>query len=825
MAKAPAKKKAPPPRKPKAGNVFQAFGSGINAWLPFEVVNRAVAGGAALLGKGSYQNNLRLLQEQDEANRKAHPWAYAAGAVPAALAGGIGVTRGISGTGKVLSKAPGIVGKAGKAVQASQVFNRGEKLKNAGKLAATGGTFAGAEEAVRGGDVGDVATAAAVGAAAAPAADVAMKSIGFVGRPFVDLVAQKNYGQILRRLTKATPDELKTARAAYVAKTGAEPTLFEILPKADRDHIGKIVIRNSPQMQEKAADAIRSRAANVEPEMRARVEAATSGKMDSIRKAMETDLATSRGGTPDVLDPRMAAEATGSTAGGAKLREAEARNIMAPHDDTVAYGSVEDLLPQSPTALPNGTIQWNIADPEAAALINRAAGLLRIGDRGVTISNITDMQRGLKRMVDRNDVNSDAAQRALQHIDDLLQQDHPRAAAAIQQMRDAYAGRSRMIEGMQEGGRSRTAKDFPVSDAGDLNTYRNIFETPEGATGRTIGQTNQLKEGFSGTPEEAIAATGRLAEDTGLQRAIGENISPRAAYELSEAAKAQAESLRRIAELRSKTKGDVAEADLRALGDALLAFNPGSFMMTKTAAIARLMRLTKLGDKKATAIVDRLFSQDPKVIDDAIKMFDRVGGPGRQFLGEIAHSLEVNASRAGPWSVTPQEQPGEAPAEPGYSQMSDEELMQAIGQQPQAEASPYAGQVDAYSPEFQDLFGRVLNQESGSRQTDENGTPIQSGAGAIGVAQVMPDTAPEAAQLAGLPWDEGAYYMDAHYNAALGAAYLNEMLRRFNGNPALALAAYNAGPDRVMKALGRGQRDWYSHLPRETQDYVRAILQ
>lgn len=149
--------------------------------------------------------------------------------------------------------------------------------------------------------------------------------------------------------------------------------------------------------------------------------------------------------------------------------------------------------------------------------------------------------------------------------------------------------------------------------------------------------------------------------------------------------------------------------------------------------------------------------------------------------------------------------------------------MNLIG--PQAEASPYAGQTDAYAPEFQDLFSRLLQQESGTRQFDENGNPIQSSAGAIGIAQVMPGTAPEAAQMAGLPWDEQAYYTDEEYNKALGAAYLNEMLRTFQGNPALALAAYNAGPGAVQRAIARGQQNWFSYLPEETQGYLQAILQ
>jgi hypothetical protein len=78
---------------------------------------------------------------------------------------------------------------------------------------------------------------------------------------------------------------------------------------------------------------------------------------------------------------------------------------------------------------------------------------------------------------------------------------------------------------------------------------------------------------------------------------------------------------------------------------------------------------------------------------------------------------------------------------------------------------------------------------------------------AQGVMQLLPQTS---ARLEVLDPFDPAQSIDA------GARYLKELLDRFNGNVKYALAAYNAGPERVMQ---------YGGVPpyRETQDYVTKI--
>ena len=99
------------------------------------------------------------------------------------------------------------------------------------------------------------------------------------------------------------------------------------------------------------------------------------------------------------------------------------------------------------------------------------------------------------------------------------------------------------------------------------------------------------------------------------------------------------------------------------------------------------------------------------------------------------------------------------------------------------------------------LIEALVWQESRWRQ--EAVSPV----GARGLAQLMPGTAREM----------GVDPHDAFANLEGGARYLREQIDRFDGDLEKALAAYNAGPGRVIRARG---------VPRirETQMYVAAIM-
>ncbi len=121
------------------------------------------------------------------------------------------------------------------------------------------------------------------------------------------------------------------------------------------------------------------------------------------------------------------------------------------------------------------------------------------------------------------------------------------------------------------------------------------------------------------------------------------------------------------------------------------------------------------------------------------------------------------------------------------------------------------------------------------RQESNFDVRAESSVGARGLMQLMPKTAEREARMMRQPYAPESLTQRPSLNVALGSHYLCRLLDRYDGHPALALAAYNAGESRVDQWLRNvgdprgGDIDaitWIESIPfKETRNYVQRVLE
>ena len=145
-----------------------------------------------------------------------------------------------------------------------------------------------------------------------------------------------------------------------------------------------------------------------------------------------------------------------------------------------------------------------------------------------------------------------------------------------------------------------------------------------------------------------------------------------------------------------------------------------------------------------------------------------------------------------------------------------------------------------YSLRYPAPYREVLAQQARSRELEEHWVlglirqesrfraNAKSSAGAAGLMQLMPSTARSIAkklQLRGYSW---ARVTDVEVNAALGTAYLKQVLDDLDGSTVLAATAYNAGPGRARRWRDARPLEgaiYAESIPfNETRDYVKKVM-
>ncbi len=128
---------------------------------------------------------------------------------------------------------------------------------------------------------------------------------------------------------------------------------------------------------------------------------------------------------------------------------------------------------------------------------------------------------------------------------------------------------------------------------------------------------------------------------------------------------------------------------------------------------------------------------------------------------------------------------------------------------PSRQAHHHSGRYDPYIAEAARTYGVPFSLIKAIIKVESDFDPYAvSRSGACGLMQIMPDTAKSLGM---------TNTFDPRENIFGGARYLKDLLTRFQGSLPLALAAYNAGPNKV---------DSLKRMPyiKETRDFVERVL-
>ena len=124
---------------------------------------------------------------------------------------------------------------------------------------------------------------------------------------------------------------------------------------------------------------------------------------------------------------------------------------------------------------------------------------------------------------------------------------------------------------------------------------------------------------------------------------------------------------------------------------------------------------------------------------------------------------------------------------------------------------------------IKNLIHAIILQES------EFASEAISYSGAMGMMQIMPNTAKMLSRLEKIEFEEDRLSRDSSYNVILGSRYISDLINEFDGSYVYAISSYNAGPTRVRSWIRSNREieilDWIELIPyRETRNYVKSVL-
>ena len=799
----------------------------------FGIPERLAAAGLKVTGQAgdlSYDETLDAVRARTDEELAGSTSGNILGQIMGSFAGGGVVGNSVKRAGgKLAASGAPIAQKVGNFIQNAVTLKKGQKAANVAKIAIAGAAGGGAQALGEGSDVGQ----GALYGAAAPLALVGGAK-GLQGVLKISRQATRRFSpsitKAIQEVVKESPDALAARHAQISGQVGENVPLIAALNDQDFNAVSKRLLKTSP-------DAVRVAKGHVGKYIRGFMDRMlqhvnNAGKLGDAQNTSIGELAQLRTDTADDIMRPIANQQIDLT--------------QLPLDDLERQmtrqigGRIAGLAPKINEALKDLHPDDLAGMGLDASDIANARKLMTDWGIGMPVTATVKEMDSLRRALNAaggssqasNPANAMAFRNAAKTIADFVSKE---TGGVYGQMVDTYAAHSRMMEGFET-----AAAGKRLTDIADDN-LRNNLRTAEGRVGMKAGELFRQREAVTGRPSQAIAtakdfaAQGRLTRPASLEPGaaqpgtVTENLGDQAAAGLADASQGETQVLGRMLDtekLQALTKNE--DGALSPEEIAYGAMLSGSMAMTKARFAINVIGKAIDGSKKfspkvAENLADMLYSGDSALTQKAMNALRKVGYTDQAISKMMSNALAIGIAGGGEGAPDqPIDESVDLGAAPSVEGDIGDQENQAEDMAPQEESdSPYSAQLqdiyDNESPELLDLVDRVEQQESGGDQS------AVSSAGAVGVMQVMPDTAPEAAKLAGVKWDPQAYRTDANYNRLLGIAYLSEMLRRYDGDVEKALAAYNAGPGSVENALATNGDNWLAALPGETQDYVARI--